>query len=47
MLFAVLLQNRFFPIPLQYRITKNRSRLLRTDPPAYLLRPGVHFCFVE
>ena len=31
-----------FNLPLQYRITKNRSRLLRTEPPAYLLRPGVH-----
>ena len=31
-----------FNLPLQYRITKNRSRLLRTDPPAYLLRPGGH-----
>ena len=36
------LDNRIFNLPLQYRITKNRSRLLRTEPPAYLLRPGVH-----
>lgn len=36
------LDNRIFNLPLQYRITKNRSRLLRTESPAHLLRPGVH-----
>lgn len=42
MIFAGCVKYPIFNLPLQYRITKNRSRLLRTEPPAYLLRPGVH-----
>lgn len=41
-IFAGCVKYPIFNLPLQYRITKNRSRLLRTEPPAYLLRPGVH-----
>ena len=41
-IFAGCVEYPIFNLPLQYRITKNRSRLLRTEPPAYLLRPGVH-----
>lgn len=41
-IFAGCVKYPVFNLPLQYRITKNRSRLLRTEPPAYLLRPGVH-----
>ena len=41
-IFAGCVKYPIFNLPLQYCITKNRSRLLRTEPPAYLLRPGVH-----
>lgn len=39
-IFAGCVKYPIFNLPLQYRITKNRSRLLRTEPPGVSVTSG-------